>query len=96
MVRVARRDDPAAPVVDPLGVLPRPLPTAILVTILAFPIAANLDTGNINLLLALSLFGGPIRRAAAGRADLGPRDVDEVGAGGALDRAPARGRAGGA
>ena len=35
----------------------RPLPTAILVTILAFPIAANLDTGNINLLLALSLFG---------------------------------------
>ncbi len=35
----------------------RPLPTAILVTILAFPMAANLDTGNINLLLALSLFG---------------------------------------
>ncbi|HEY4189732.1 MAG TPA: glycosyltransferase 87 family protein [Candidatus Limnocylindrales bacterium] len=35
----------------------RPLPTAILVTILAFPMAANLDTGNINLLLALALFG---------------------------------------
>jgi hypothetical protein len=35
----------------------RPLPTAILVTILAFPMAANLDTGNINLLLALMIFG---------------------------------------
>jgi len=35
----------------------RPLPTAILVALLAFPIAANLDTGNINLLLALALFG---------------------------------------
>jgi hypothetical protein len=34
-----------------------PLPTAILVTVLAFPMAANLDTGNINLLLALALFG---------------------------------------
>jgi glycosyl transferase family 87 len=35
----------------------RPLPTAILVALLSFPIAANLDTGNINLLLALALFG---------------------------------------
>ena len=39
-------------------------PTAILVALLAFPIAANLDTGNINLLLTLLLFGaqftGPI------------------------------------
>jgi hypothetical protein len=35
----------------------RPLPTAILVGLLAFPFAANLDTGNINLLLALALFG---------------------------------------
>jgi hypothetical protein len=35
----------------------RPLPTAILVGLLAFPLAANLDTGNINLLLALALFG---------------------------------------
>jgi len=35
----------------------RPLPTAILVALLAFPMAANLDTGNINLLLALALFG---------------------------------------
>jgi len=34
----------------------RPLPTAILVTILAFPMAANLDTGNINVLLALMVF----------------------------------------
>ena len=34
----------------------RPLPTAILVGLLAFPMAANLDTGNINLLLALSIF----------------------------------------
>jgi hypothetical protein len=35
----------------------RPLPTAVLVGLLAFPMAANLDTGNINLLLALALFG---------------------------------------
>src|SRR3954453_8830522 len=35
----------------------RPLPTAILVVLLSFPIAANLDTGNINLLLALGVFG---------------------------------------
>ena len=35
----------------------RPLPAAILVGLLAFPFAANLDTGNINLLLALGLFG---------------------------------------
>jgi hypothetical protein len=35
----------------------RPLPTAILVVLLAFPMAANLDTGNINILLALMVFG---------------------------------------
>jgi Glycosyltransferase family 87 len=35
----------------------RPLPAAILVGLLAFPLAANLDTGNINLPLALGLFG---------------------------------------
>lgn len=35
----------------------RPLPTAILVGLLAFPMAANLDTGNINLPLALAIFG---------------------------------------
>ena len=35
----------------------RPLATAILVGLLSFPMAANLDTGNINLLLALALFG---------------------------------------
>src|SRR3954452_992666 len=35
----------------------RPLPTAILVALLAFPMAANLDTGNINLLLALMVWG---------------------------------------
>ena len=42
----------------------RPITTAILLTVLAFPIAANLDTGNINLPLALLLFGsqfvGPV------------------------------------
>jgi len=41
----------------------RPLTTAIVVAVLAFPFGANLDTGNINLLLALSLwaaqFTGP-------------------------------------
>ena len=35
----------------------RPLATAVLVALLAFPFAANLDTGNINLLLALAVFG---------------------------------------
>ena len=35
----------------------RPLPTAILVALLSFPMAASLDTGNINLLLALAMFG---------------------------------------
>jgi hypothetical protein len=42
----------------------RPMTTAILLVLLAFPIAANLDTGNINLPLALLLFGaqfsGPV------------------------------------
>jgi glycosyl transferase family 87 len=41
----------------------RPLETAIIVAILAFPIGANLDTGNITLLLALAIwaaqFTGP-------------------------------------
>jgi len=42
----------------------RPMTTAILLVLLAFPLAANLDTGNINLPLALLLFGaqfsGPV------------------------------------
>jgi hypothetical protein len=37
----------------------RPLATAILVGLLSFPMAANLDTGNINLPLALAIFGAP-------------------------------------
>jgi hypothetical protein len=35
----------------------RPLETALVVLVLAFPFAANLDTGNINLLLALAVWG---------------------------------------
>ncbi len=35
----------------------RPMTTAVLLVLLSFPIAANLDTGNINLPLALLLFG---------------------------------------
>jgi len=35
----------------------RPLATAILVAILAIPIGTNIDTGNINLLLAVAMFG---------------------------------------
>jgi hypothetical protein len=42
----------------------KPLETAILVALLGFPFGANLDTGNINLLLALMLWGaqfcGPV------------------------------------
>ena len=35
----------------------QPLPTAIIIAILAFPFGANLDTGNINLQLTLMLWG---------------------------------------
>jgi hypothetical protein len=35
----------------------RPLTTAVVVALLAFPVGANLDTGNINLLLTLMLWG---------------------------------------
>jgi Glycosyltransferase family 87 len=35
----------------------RPLATAVVIVALAFPIAANLDTGNVTLPLALGLFG---------------------------------------
>jgi hypothetical protein len=42
----------------------RPLETAVIVALLGFPIGANLDTGNINLLLTLMLwatrFSGPV------------------------------------
>jgi hypothetical protein len=42
----------------------RPLATAVAVALLAFPIAANLDTGNVDLLLTLGLwaaqFTGPV------------------------------------
>ncbi len=44
----------------------RPLPTAILISILAFPIAANLDTGNIDLLLTLAVFGAQFVDGRAG------------------------------
>jgi hypothetical protein len=35
----------------------QPLPTAVIIAILAFPFGANLDTGNINLQLTLMLWG---------------------------------------
>lgn len=44
----------------------RPLASAILVGLLAFPMAANLDTGNINLLLAVALFGAQFITGRAG------------------------------
>ena len=44
----------------------RPLATAILLLILAFPIAGYLDTGNINLPLALALFGAQFAGPKAG------------------------------
>jgi hypothetical protein len=40
----------------------RPMTTAILLLLLAFPLAANLDTGNINLPLALLLFAAQFSR----------------------------------
>lgn len=44
----------------------RPLPTAILAAILWLPVMANLDTGNINLVLALALFGAQFSSGRAG------------------------------
>ncbi len=44
----------------------RPLPTAVLLLILWFSIGANLDTGNINLLLALALFGAQFTSGRVG------------------------------
>jgi len=44
----------------------RPLPTAILVALLWFSIGANIDTGNINLLLALALFGAQFTSGRVG------------------------------
>jgi hypothetical protein len=40
----------------------RPMTTAVLLVLLSFPIAANLDTGNINLPLVLLLFGAQFCR----------------------------------
>ena len=40
----------------------RPMTTAILLVLLAFPMAANLDTGNINLPLTLLIFGAQFAR----------------------------------
>jgi hypothetical protein len=40
----------------------RPMTTAILLVLLSFPLAANLDTGNINLPLTLLLFGAQFAR----------------------------------
>jgi hypothetical protein len=44
----------------------RPLPTAIVVALLALPFGANLDTGNINLLLAVALFGAQFTSGRTG------------------------------
>jgi hypothetical protein len=44
----------------------RPLPTAVLVLILAIPVGANIDTGNVNLLLAVALFGAQFLDARIG------------------------------
>lgn len=42
----------------------RPMTTAVLLLVLMFPLAANLDTGNVNLPLALLLFGAQFSRPA--------------------------------
>ena len=62
---------------------------------LAFPVGANLDTGNINLLLTLMLWAAQFSGPRARRRAVGARDVDEVGAGDRLaDPAAARHGAG--
>ena len=65
LVRLARRDDPRCLLwTIHWAYRQRPLETAILVALLGFPFGANLDTGNINLLLTLMLWGaqftGPV------------------------------------
>ena len=44
----------------------RPLPTAVVLVLLSLPIGANIDTGNINLLLALALFGAQFSSGRSG------------------------------
>ena len=51
---------------------PRPLTTAVIVALLAFPVGANLDTGNINLHAHADAVGGPVHRSAPGAACCGP------------------------
>jgi Glycosyltransferase family 87 len=46
----------------------RPLTTAILVALLGFPVGANLDTGNINLLLTMLLWGAQMTGPRVGGA----------------------------
>ena len=45
----------------------RPLTTAVIVALLAFPFGANLDTGNINLQLTLMLWAAQLHRPAPWR-----------------------------
>ena len=59
----------------------RPLTTAIIIAVLAFPFGANLDTGNINLQLTLDAVGRPVHRSAARRPAVGAGDLDEMGPG---------------
>ena len=91
LVRLARRHDPPLLWTIHWAYRQRPLETAIIVVLLAFPIGANLDTGNINLLLTLMLWGAQFTGPGRGRAALVGRDVDEVGPG----RVPADPRAAG-
>ena len=44
----------------------RPLPTAVVLALLWLPMGANIDTGNINLPLALALFGAQFSSGRAG------------------------------
>ena len=59
----------------------RPLTTAVIVAVLAFPFGANLDTGNINLQLTLMLWAAQFTGPRLGRPAVGARDLDEVGPG---------------
>ncbi len=56
----------------------RPLAIAIAVLVLAFPLGANLDTGNVTMILALGLWVSPVLGRPDRRPDLGPRHLDEV------------------
>ncbi len=62
----------------------RPLSTAVAVALLAFPFAANIDTGNINLVLTLMLWAAQFTGPGLSGGAVGAGGLDEVDPGAVL------------